>query len=114
MKRALATIVEDICRSYGNDRTRMMDIVIAIQQRLGCVSTESMEIIARRRQFPPRRSRKCRNLLLVSFCQTQGKVIIRLCNDIVDWMKGMRRLPTRWPRNWASRWVRQPMTEPLR
>jgi hypothetical protein len=47
MKQALAIIVEGVCRPYGSDRTRMMDVVIAVQQRLGCVSTEAGGIIAR-------------------------------------------------------------------
>ena len=88
MKQALGTVVEDICRRYGSDRARMMDIVLAVQQRLGCVSTEAMEIIAREVN-----SHRVEVESVVTFyaflsVKPQGKVIIRLCNDIVDWMKG--------------------------
>jgi [NiFe] hydrogenase diaphorase moiety large subunit len=88
MKQALATVVEDICRRYGCDRTRMLDIVLAVQQRLGCVSTEAMEVIAREVN-----SHRVEVESVVTFyaflsVKPQGKVIIRLCNDIVDWMKG--------------------------
>ena len=88
MKQALASVVEDICRRYGSDRARMMDIVLAVQQRLGCVSTEAMEIIAREVN-----SHRVEVESVVTFyaflsVKSQGKVIIRLCNDIVDWMKG--------------------------
>jgi [NiFe] hydrogenase diaphorase moiety large subunit len=88
MKQALATVVEDICRGYGCDRTRMMDIVIAVQQRLGCVSTEAMETIAR--MVNSHRVEVESVVTFYSFLavKPQGKVVIRLCNDIVDWMKG--------------------------
>ena len=66
----------------------MMDIVIAVQQRLGCVSTEAMEVIAREVN-----SHRVEVESVVSFyaflsIKPRGKVIVRLCNDIVDWMKG--------------------------
>jgi [NiFe] hydrogenase diaphorase moiety large subunit len=88
MKQALATVVEDICRRYGCDRTRMLDIVLAVQQRLGCISTEAMEVIAREVN-----SHRVEVESVVTFyaflsVKPQGKVIIRLCNDIVDRMKG--------------------------
>ena len=88
MKQALATVVEDICKRYGCDRTRMMDIVIAVQQRLGCVSTEAMEAIAR--MVNSHRVEVESVVTFYSFLavKPQGKVVIRLCNDIVDWMKG--------------------------
>jgi [NiFe] hydrogenase diaphorase moiety large subunit len=87
MKQALATVVEDICKRYGCDRTRMMDIVIAVQQRLGCVSTEAMEAIAR--MVNSHRVEVESVVTFYSFLavKPQGKVVIRLCNDIVDWMK---------------------------
>jgi len=66
----------------------MMDIVVAVQHRLGCVSTEAMEVIAREVN-----SHRVEVESVVTFytflsVKPQGKVIIRLCNDIVDWMKG--------------------------
>jgi [NiFe] hydrogenase diaphorase moiety large subunit len=88
MRQALATVVEEICRRYGCDRTRMMDIVIAAQQQLGCVSTEAMEVIAR--MVNSHRVEVESVVTFYSFLavKPQGKVVIRLCNDIVDWMKG--------------------------
>jgi [NiFe] hydrogenase diaphorase moiety large subunit len=88
MKQALVNVVEDICRRYGSDRARMMDIVIAVQQRLGCVSTEAMEVIAREVN-----SHRVEVESVVTFyaflsVEPRGRVVIRLCNDIVDWMKG--------------------------
>lgn len=88
MHQAIVTVVEDICERYGFDRTRMTDIVIAVQQRLGCVSTEAMEIIASKVN-----SHRVEVESVVTFyaflsVKPRGRVIIRLCKDIVDWMKG--------------------------
>ena len=40
--------VRQICQAHGNDRTRMMDIVRAVQQQYGCVPTDLMRVIAER------------------------------------------------------------------
>ena len=47
MKQAMAKGTDEICQRFGNDRTRMMDIVLEVQARFGCVSHEAMEQIAR-------------------------------------------------------------------
>jgi [NiFe] hydrogenase diaphorase moiety large subunit len=88
VKRAMASVIEEICRRFGNDRTRMMDIVLVVQERLGCVSHEAMEVIAR--TVDTHRVEVESVVTFYSFLSTkpQGKVVIRLCNDIVDWMKG--------------------------
>ncbi len=88
MKQALATVVEEICARCGNDKRRMMDIVIAVQRRFGCVSHEAMEIIA-----DAVNSHAVEVESVVTFYDfltvgPTGKVVIRLCDDIVDWMKG--------------------------
>ena len=88
MKQALATVIEEICEQYGNDTHRMMDIVIAVQDRFRCVSHEAMELIAE--------TVGCGQVEVegvVSFydflsTEPTGQVVIRLCDDIVDWMKG--------------------------
>ncbi len=39
-------VVTDICAFYDNDRFRLLDILIAVQDRAGCVSGESMVRVA--------------------------------------------------------------------
>ena len=84
----LTSAIKEICKSCGNDRTRMMDIVRAVQQQFGQVSDEAMNYIA-----------KCVNChrveveSVVSFYaflskKQKGGVVIRLCNDVVDKMSG--------------------------
>lgn len=88
MKQGTVQVTAEICKKFGNDRTRLMDIAIAVQDRFGCVSHEAMEEIARQV-----RSHRVEVESLVTFyaflsVKPQGKVVIRLSSDIVDWMKG--------------------------
>ncbi|MCL2102552.1 MAG: NAD(P)H-dependent oxidoreductase subunit E [Syntrophorhabdaceae bacterium] len=88
MKQGTAQITAGICNRYENDRTRLMDIAIAVQERFGCVSYEAMEEIAR--AVGTQRVEVESLVTFYSFLSVkpQGKVVIRLCSDIVDWMKG--------------------------
>jgi len=81
--------IKQICQNCDNDRTRMMDIVRTVQQKFGRVGNEAMNLIA-----------KCVNCRraevegVVSFYaflskRPKGKVVIRLCNDVVDKMAGV-------------------------
>jgi [NiFe] hydrogenase diaphorase moiety large subunit len=88
LKQARAKDTDEICQRFGNDRTRMMDIVLEVQARFGCVSHEAMEQIARAVN-----THRVEVESLVTFysflsVKPQGQVVIRLCSDIVDWMKG--------------------------
>ncbi len=88
MRQAIAVAVQAICDRYGCDRTRMMDIVIAVQREFGRISTEAMDVIARAVD-----SHRVEVESVVSFysflsIKPTGRVTIRLCRDIVDWMKG--------------------------
>jgi [NiFe] hydrogenase diaphorase moiety large subunit len=83
--------IRDICQAHGNDPSRMMDIVQAVQVRYGCVGDEAIDLIATTVSTP-----RVRVASLVSFYaffsrRPRGKVVIRLCNDIVDRMQGSAR-----------------------
>ncbi len=80
--------VIDICQKYGNDRTRMMDIVNDVQHELGCVCSESMDAIAQ--QVKTHRVEVESVVSFYAFLsdKPKGKVVIRLCNDIIDQMAG--------------------------
>ena len=85
----LAAAVRTICQSHGRDRTRMMDIVRAVQEKFGCVSSAAMELIARETS-----THRVEVQSVVSFysflsAKPKGQVVIRLCNDIIDQMAGV-------------------------
>ncbi len=68
-----------------------MDVVQEVQSRHGCVDDEAVDAIAQALSVP-----RVRVASLVSFyaffsAEPRGKVVIRLCNDIIDRMKGSAR-----------------------
>ena len=88
MKQAPASVVAEICDRHHNDKHRMMDIVVAVQDRFRCVSPEAMEQIAR--AVGTERVEVESVVTFYDFLTVAptGMVTIRLCDDIVDWMKG--------------------------
>ncbi|MCP3978294.1 MAG: NADH:ubiquinone oxidoreductase [bacterium] len=87
-------VVSEICASHGDDRSRLMDIAMAIQSRLGCVDAEAVDVIAERTGAP-----RVDVDGLVSFygflsSAPTGKVVIRLCNDVIDEMQGAGEVAT--------------------
>jgi len=92
MSEALAQAVEQICQDCGNDRSRMMDIVRAVQAKFGCVSSDAMDLIAR--NVSAHRVEVEGVVSFYSFLSSKptGEVVIRLCDDIIDEMKGSRRV----------------------
>ena len=81
-------VITDICKEFGKDRTRMMDIVTAVQEKLGCVSGTAMDLIAEEVS-----SHRVEVESVVSFYsfltdKPMGQVKIRLCDDIIDSIYG--------------------------
>jgi len=92
MSDTLEKAVKQICQDHGNDRSRMMDIVRAVQERFGCVSGEAMDLIAGRVS-----AHRVEVESVVSFysflsSKPKGNVVIRLCDDVIDEMKGSKRV----------------------
>ena len=92
MSENLQAAIKEICQACGNDRRRMMDIVCAVQDKFGCVSGEAMDCIAKTVD-----THRVEVESVVSFYaflseQPKGKVVIRLCNDIIDRFSGMDRV----------------------
>lgn len=92
MNQNLKIVVDKICGKYGNDPGRLMDIVREVQAGQGYISDEALDLIA-----GAIGTRRVEIESLVSFYafysqKPQGKVVIRLCNDIIDRMQGMERV----------------------
>ncbi len=88
MSETLETAVKSICSQFGNDRGRMMDVVRAIQEEFACVSSQAMDLIAK--QLATHRVEVQGVVSFYSFLSSRpkGKVVIRLCDDIIDEMAG--------------------------
>ena len=92
MSDTLETAVKGICEACGNDRARMMDIVRAVQEKFGCVSDEALDLIAA--QVGCHRVEVESVVSFYAFLskQRKGSIVLRLCDDIIDEMKGSKRV----------------------
>jgi [NiFe] hydrogenase diaphorase moiety large subunit len=84
--------VTAICAAFGNDRSRMMDIVLAVQGEFGCVDATAMDAIA-----AATGTSRVTVEGLVSFYtftseQPTGRLVIRLSNDVPDLLMGVEQV----------------------
>ncbi|HRX84008.1 MAG TPA: NAD(P)H-dependent oxidoreductase subunit E [Phycisphaerae bacterium] len=83
-------IIREICQSCGDDPTRLMDIVRAVQMRLRCVDDEAMDLIAK--AVNTHRVEVAGVVSFYAFLADQplGDIVIRLCDDVIDEMAGSK------------------------
>ncbi len=92
MDASCEAVVGPICERFLCDPGRMMDIVRHVQAELGHVPAEAIDQIARRCGV-----HRVEVEAVVSFYafyskRPRGKIVIRLCDDIIDEMHGSRRV----------------------
>ncbi len=85
---AMESTIKEVCKRYGNSRARLMDMVRDVQEQLGHVPRESFALIAREAN-----THRVEVESVVSFYafltdKKQGRVVLRLCDDIIDRFKG--------------------------
>ena len=88
----LARDIRDICRSHGNDRTRLMDIARAVQAKYGCVSSQALDLIAQAVKISRVEVESLVSFYTFLSVQPKGKIVIRLCNDVIDEMFGAEKV----------------------
>jgi len=88
----LARDIRDICRSHGNDRTRLMDIARAVQAKYGCVSSQALDLIAQAVKSPRVEVESLVSFYAFLSVQPKGKIVIRLCNDVIDELFGAEKV----------------------
>jgi [NiFe] hydrogenase diaphorase moiety large subunit len=82
------TNIPSICESFDNDRTRLLDIVQAVQDEHGYVSDQAVGEIATAVGAPRVDVEGMISFYAFLYSEPRGKVVIRLCNDVVDRLKG--------------------------
>lgn len=92
MTETLAKGIQRICQAYGKDRTRMMDIIREVQEAFGYVSEEATNLIAREVSAPRVDVESVVTFYSFYSDRPKGKVVIRLCNDIIDQMYGCEKV----------------------
>jgi len=92
MSESRESAVAEICRRLGRDRGRLLDVLIAVQERFRCVDAEAQALIAR--ELGLQRVEVAAVVSFYAFLSTtpKGQVQIRLCDDVIDEMRGSQRV----------------------
>jgi len=88
----LARDIREICGTCGNDPTRLMDIARAVQGKFGCVSSQALDLIAQAVGIPRVEVESLVSFYAFLSVKPKGKVVIRLCNDVIDEMLGAEKV----------------------
>jgi [NiFe] hydrogenase diaphorase moiety large subunit len=77
------------CTRNDNDPSRLMDILIDVQNRQGCIADEAMDAVARAVGVSRAIVEGAASFYAFFSKERKGKTVIRVCNDIVDRMNGV-------------------------
>lgn len=81
--------IEEICAAFGNDRHRMLDILLEVQHRYRCISPATMDQIANQTGLTRIEVEGVASFYSFLSLAPKGRVTIRLCDDIVDRFAGL-------------------------
>ena len=86
------TRIIELCNAYGNDKTRLLDILLAVQKEFRGVEPAVMDLIAR--QVGSYRVEVEGMVSFYAFLSEslQGEVVIRFCDDIIDRHAGVQEI----------------------
>ena len=84
--------ITGICESFGKDPTRLLDIVLAVQAEYGCIDSEARELIAETLGVPRVQVEEVVSFYSFLHAEPRGKVVIRLCDDVIDTLRGADRV----------------------
>ncbi|MHC4948553.1 MAG: NAD(P)H-dependent oxidoreductase subunit E, partial [Planctomycetota bacterium] len=88
MSESVENAIRRICREHGDDATRLLDIARAVQAELRCVSSDAMDHLAARLGIPRVEVESFVSFYAFLTKEPTGRIVIRLCDDIVDRMHG--------------------------
>jgi [NiFe] hydrogenase diaphorase moiety large subunit len=85
-------VSRQICEKFGNDKGRLMDILLGVQSQAGCIAPDAMDEIAKSLSINRVEVESAATFYAFFSTRTRGRFVIRLCNDIIDRMCGMDRI----------------------
>ena len=88
MREATERRVRELCRELGQSGHRLLDAAEAVQREFGCVDSHAMDVIAE--EMGVQRVEVEGVVSFYAFLSDHpvGEVVIRLCDDVIDRMKG--------------------------
>ena len=92
MSAKIAQVVQEICAASGNNRGRLLDIVRGVQEQLGHVPGEAIRAIASEVGCPRVDVESVVTFYAFFGKERRGKVVIRVCDDIIDRMAGVEQV----------------------
>jgi [NiFe] hydrogenase diaphorase moiety large subunit len=81
-----------ICTKFGNEKHRLMDILLAVQSQAGCIDTNALDAIAMSLSMTRVEVESASTFYAFFSREPRGRFVIRLCNDIIDQLAGMDRI----------------------
>jgi [NiFe] hydrogenase diaphorase moiety large subunit len=87
-----SSISRQICEKFGNDRGRLMDILVGVQAQAGCIAPDAVDEIAKYLSIHRVEVESTATFYAFLSTEPRGRFVIRLCNDIIDRICGMDRI----------------------
>ena len=87
-----SSVVRQICGKLGNDKNRLMDILLSVQAQSGCIASEALDEIAQFLSMSRVEVESAATFYAFFSEERRGRFVIRLCNDVIDQFHGMDRI----------------------
>jgi [NiFe] hydrogenase diaphorase moiety large subunit len=88
----LSVSVKKTCAEFGNDKTLLMDILRAVQAEFGSVPDAAIDAVAKAVSIPRVEVESTVSFYAFLSKEQKGKIVIRLCNDIIDRLQGVEKV----------------------
>ncbi|MDQ7086411.1 MAG: NAD(P)H-dependent oxidoreductase subunit E [Acidobacteriota bacterium] len=85
-------VVATVCERFGNDSGRLLDVLRAVHAERGHVDDATAREIARRLSVPFVDVRGVISFYAFFSSAPRGRTVIRLCNDVIDRLRGAERV----------------------
>ncbi len=86
------SLSRQICGSFGNDKGRLMDILLGVQAQAGCIAPDALDEIAKSLSLSRVEVESAATFYAFFSPKPRGKFVIRLCNDVPDQLRGVDRI----------------------
>ena len=87
-----SSVSRQICAKFGNDKGRMMDILLGVQAQAGCIAPDALDEIAKSLSASRVEVESAATFYAFLSSRPKGRFVIRLCNDVIDRIQGMDRI----------------------
>jgi [NiFe] hydrogenase diaphorase moiety large subunit len=87
-----ASVGRQICGNFGNDKGRLMDILLGVQAQAGSIAPAAVDEIAKSLAISRVEVESAATFYAFFSSKPRGKFVIRLCNDVIDQLRGMDRI----------------------